>query len=317
MSESSRIFFCLHAVLFLAEMELLHALHLVADGFQVAGAAVGGHTLQDLAETHGDVVDVLALLHQLGVIRVGCGDEDHLHRQDIGVLLVLADEIVADPFEADALLEGLAADAYLLTVALGAGADHVALGEDAVLDEVHVLDGPEGLLRVFHVVALDIAHPQQRDAGVGSGGLQLAQVRAVDHDLVLGHQLRRGGHAGEIHGGLVVAAQLVGGVPQHHQLEFAGILPCAPRCVVIAPGRGGADVLLHSPDNGVKQFHRSEFDIHILAVEDGVDLLIGPTQQLLIQVPEIDHEQHAGDSRQNGEYFEKDLAELTHRDNLL
>ena len=121
-----------------------------------------------------------------------------------------------------------------------------------VLDEIHVLNGPEGLLCVLHIVAFDVAHPQQRDAGVGGGGFQLIQIGAIDQDLVLGDQPGRSGHAGEIHGGLVVAAQLVSGIPQHHQLEFAGILPCTAGRIVITPGRGGADVLLHSPDDRIE-----------------------------------------------------------------
>ena len=32
-------------VFFFAEVQFLHALHLIADGFQGTGAAVGGHTL--------------------------------------------------------------------------------------------------------------------------------------------------------------------------------------------------------------------------------------------------------------------------------
>ena len=152
-------------------------------------------------------------------------------------------------------MQRLLADAYLFAAALGAGADHVALGKDAVLDEVHVLNGAERLLRVLLVVGFDIAHPQQRDAGVGAVALQLAQIGAEDQDLVLGDQGRGGGDAGEVDGGLIAAAQFKGGVPQHHQLKGTGILPCVGRVVVKAPGCGGAGQPLHTADHGVVEFH--------------------------------------------------------------
>lgn len=74
-------------VLLLAEVQLAHTLHLVADGLEVAGAAVGGHTLQDLAETHGDIPDRFGFLLQSGIVRVRGGDENQLHRQNVGILL--------------------------------------------------------------------------------------------------------------------------------------------------------------------------------------------------------------------------------------
>ena len=49
-----------------------------------------------------------------------------------------------------------------------------------VLHKVHVLDGPEGLLRVVLVIGLDIADPQQSDAGIVAVAVQLVQVRAAD-----------------------------------------------------------------------------------------------------------------------------------------
>ena len=124
-----------------------------------------------------------------------------------------------------------------------------------VLDEVHVLDGAERLLRVLLIVGLDVAHPQQRDAGVGAVALQFVQIGAVDQDLVLGDQSGGGGDTGEVDGGLVAAAQLEGGITQHHQLKGAGILPCIGRVVVKAPGCGGAGQLLHAADDGVVKLH--------------------------------------------------------------
>ena len=124
-----------------------------------------------------------------------------------------------------------------------------------VLHKVHVLDSPEGLLRVVLVIGLDIAHPQQSDAGIVAVAVQLVQVRAADHDLVPGYQIGRGGHTGEIHRAFAAAAQLIGGVPQHDQLESAGVLPGVGRVVGVFLGRGGADQLLHTADDGIIEFH--------------------------------------------------------------
>ena len=126
-----------------------------------------------------------------------------------------------------------------------------------VLHKVHVLDGPEGLLRVVLVIGLDIAHPQQSDAGIVAVAVQLVQVRAADHDLVPGYQLRRGGHTGEIHRAFAAAAQLIGSVPQHDQLKGPGIFPGLRRVIGVPLGRGGAGKRLHLPYDRIIQLHQN------------------------------------------------------------
>ena len=45
----------------------------------------------------------------------------------------------------------------------------------------------------------------------------------------------------------------------------------------------------------------SELDVDGLAVEHGVDLLINPAHQLLVQIPEVHHEQRTDDGGGGGE----------------
>ena len=126
-----------------------------------------------------------------------------------------------------------------------------------VFHEVHVLDGPEGLLRVVLVVGLDVPHPKQGDAGVGAVTPKLREVGAENQNFVLLHQLGAGGDADEIHGGLAAAAQLIGGVPQHYQLKGAGVLPGPLGVIGAAPGGGGAGQLLHLADDRIIQLHQN------------------------------------------------------------
>ena len=233
-------------------MELFQAFHLVADGLEAAGRAVEvlGQTLEDLVHGLGDLAGLLGALGQSLVIHGGIGDEDQLDGGDVGVGVVLLDVVRADALEADALLDGLLADANLLAVALGRDAHHVALGEDVILHELHVLDGVEGLLLVLG----DLLDAEEGDAGEGGVGLEILEVGAVEEDLVAGDEGLVVRDAGEVDGALAAAAELEGGVLHEDELARAEILPRV--ALVVGPLLlRGAELLVGFVDEDVKQIH--------------------------------------------------------------
>ena len=66
-----------------------------------------------------------------------------------------------------------------------------------VFYKVDVLDGAKCLLRILQIIAFNVSHLDQRNAGIGRVGIQFPQIPAVDQDLIPAHQLRIGGHAGK------------------------------------------------------------------------------------------------------------------------
>ena len=235
----------------LSKVELLHALYFVADGFQVAGAAVGGHAFQNFGQGQRDVFRALCQCLQAPVVRVGGGDKNQPDGHHVGVLPVTADKGAAYGLKADALSQCRFTDPHLFPVGLGGGAHHVASGENVVLHKVDILNGAEGLFRIVRIVALNVAHLNQRNSGKACVGFQLAQIGTVHQNLVTGHQRRVGGNAGEADAWLAAAAQLICRVPEHDEFKIPGFCPTGVGAAGKAPGNGGAQMIRNGADDGI------------------------------------------------------------------
>lgn len=89
-----------------AEMQLLHALDLVADILELTYGTVGGKTFHNMSESAGYGVGLLCIFLQRLEINAGIGDENDGDVQDVGILLVRFDIAVADRLEIDASFDG-------------------------------------------------------------------------------------------------------------------------------------------------------------------------------------------------------------------
>lgn len=244
---------------FLAEVELLHAFYLIADGLQIAGAAVRGHAFQNFGQGQGDVLGGFGIGLQGFEIRILRGDENQLYRQHIGIALVAADKGIAHRAEADPLPDGLLADANLLSMGFRRGAHHVSSGEHMILHEVDALNGAEGLLGIVLVIALNVGHLNQGNAGVGGVLPQVAQIPSVNQNFIPGNQSGIRGDAGKADGALSAAAQLKGGIPQHYQLEILGFRPDIAGIIGVTAGLGSAQMLRYGTNDCVEQLHNQNF----------------------------------------------------------
>ena len=236
----------------LAEVQLLEALDLVAHGLEAAARAVEilGHALEDGVHGLGHVVDLLGRVVQgleVDVLR----DEDHAHIRDVRVFLILPDKVAADLVKRDALLDGLLAHADLLAAALGRDAHHVSVREDMVLHELDVADG--GVSRVF-VLDVDVLDAEYHEAGKWHVALDFLHIRAVEQHLVRRDETAVGRDAGEVHGVVRAAAELIRSVAQEHELALAVIFPRI--ALFIGPLlRRRAEQVGRFPNKAVVQFH--------------------------------------------------------------
>ena len=236
----------------LAEVELLETLDLVAHGLEAAARAVEilGHTLEDGVHGLGHVLDLLGRGVQGLEIDV-LGDEDHAHVGDVRVFLILLDEVAADLVKRDALLDGLLAHADLLTAALGRDAHHVAVREDVILHKLDVADG--GIGRVL-LLDIDVLDAEDDDARKGHVALDLLHVRTVEQHLVARDKRGIGRDAGEVHGLVRTAAELIRRVAQQHQLALAVVLPRV--ALLIGPLlRRRAEQVGRFADKAIVKFH--------------------------------------------------------------
>ena len=285
-----------------AEVQLLHALDLVADPLERADRAVGGQTFEDVGESAGDVAGLLGVGLHGGVIKAGRRDEDHRRVQDVLILLVGLDVAVADLAEADALADGLAAEAHLFAIRLRRHADHVALEVDVILGKLDIL---ERAIDLF-VVTVEHADTQQHDARKVTVAVDVLQIRAVEQDLVLAHQLGRRREEHIVCRALAGSAELVRRVLLEDELAVCKLLADVVR--LILPGRR---LSLFQKRRGIVeqriiQLHL-EYLVYFLAVEDQVDLLVGPAEKLLVKVPEVDDEQDDNDDQKHFDQTENEL----------
>ena len=160
-----------------AEVELLHALDLVADILELAYGAIGGKTLHDVSKSAGDGVGLLCIFMQRLEIDAGIGDENDGDIQNVGILFVRLDVAVADRLEIDASFDGLFGNADLLAVALGRHTHHVALGVNMIFAEFDILQRTVDLL----VLALENADAEKNDACEGYVLPDLLEIGAVKY----------------------------------------------------------------------------------------------------------------------------------------
>ena len=204
-----------------AEVQLLHALDLVADVLELADVAVGGETLHDVAEGAGDGVRLLCVLVQLLVINGRIGHEDNGRIDDVAILLVLGDVALTDGAEVYTLLDRSLADTDLLTVAFGGHTNNVTFGIDMILAELNVLECTVDLV----VVAFDIADTEQNDTGKSCVLLDLLEVGTVENDLILINKVGACGDAVVVGGAETESAKLIRSLTLKDKLGGAYVGP--------------------------------------------------------------------------------------------
>ena len=222
--------------------------------------------------------------------------------EDVFVLLVGLDVAVAHLAEADALARGLFADAHLLAVGFGRHADHVALEIDVVLGKLDILERAVDLF----VVAVQHAHAQQHDAGEVAVAVDVLQIGAVEQHLILRDQLGAGGVEHIVGRALAGGAELKRRVLLQDELAVVKLLPAVGRLIL---PYGGASLFQQRGgilEQRIEQLHL-EYHVHFLAVENQVDLLVGPAQKLLVKVPEVDDEQDDDHDQKHFDQAENEL----------
>lgn len=237
----------LHRAFALLEVQLLHALDLVAHLFEGTDRAVRSQPVHDVIERERYLVHLLGRIRKLLAQLPVTGHEDHADVVYELVFLVLLDEAVAYRAETDAALYRLLRYAHLFPLILRRYAHHIAFRINMVFHKLHVPYRPERLL----IVAADVVHMQQHQSRKGSIRTDGAQIGADQYYLVLRHKAGVRRDAGAVRGRIAAAAQLEGRVPRQHQLVLAQILPRAPGLVCPALRLLPAELLRQLPDRAV------------------------------------------------------------------
>lgn len=234
-----------------AEVELLHALDLVADVLELADRAVRGQTLHDMGQGVGDGIRLLCIVEHCGEIKRGIGNENDLDIQDVGVFFVRLDIAIADLLEVYAALECLLGNADLLAVALRRHTHHVALGVDVILAKFDILECAVDLL----VLALKNADAQQNDTRKGDVLLDGLEVGAVKQDLIFVDELRARGGADVVCRAETESAELIRGVRLQNELRRAEVRPCLAGLVAPNLGSCGTENFIRAFYKRIVKFH--------------------------------------------------------------